>query len=207
MPRTNEDNQAIKDERKSKIMKASLRLFSTVGYDTVTINDITKTAHCSHGLFYHYFASKEELFHAIMEESKKNRISKKHPEGCDLSPVEFIQVFVDDMIRLLKSDDDECYLFNILLTGAYQKTLPPPPQVKLEKRKTRTINQLLEEKVSEGQKTNDCVPGDPHFLVKLFISTIRGLFFERVHMIDLSEYEPPKKELLENMLLVRKENV
>ena len=80
MPRTGEANALLKDERKESIMDAALRLFSISGYDTITINDITKAAHCSHGLFYHYFASKEELFHAIMEQTRK---PKEINHECD----------------------------------------------------------------------------------------------------------------------------
>lgn len=201
MPRTGEANALLKDERKESIMDAALRLFSISGYDTITINDITKAAHCSHGLFYHYFASKEELFHAIMEQTRK---PKEINHECDFeneTPKYIIESFISDVLSLLSSDDKDCYFFNIILTGAYQKTLPPPPNLSVAKRKPKPLNSILENAVKEGQQEGICIDGDPHFIVKLFISTIRGLFFERIHTTDLKKYEAPKKELLIRMLL------
>ena len=32
------------------------------GYDNATVDDIVKKAKCSHGLFYHYFKNKKEIF-------------------------------------------------------------------------------------------------------------------------------------------------
>lgn len=201
MPRTGEANALLKDERKESIMDAALRLFSISGYDTITINDITKAAHCSHGLFYHYFASKEELFHAIMEQTKKPKDFRPKEELDHFAPGIIIHGFINDVLYLLKSDDRDCYFFNIILTGAYQKTLPPPPNLSVAKKKPKPLNFILEQAVKDGQKEGICIDGDPHFIVKLFISTIRGLFFERIHTTDLKKYEAPKKKLLERMLL------
>lgn len=65
MPRTKDQFQEIKENRRTEILKASLPLFSLQGYDAVKIDDITKSCGCSHGLFYHYFTSKEDLFQTM----------------------------------------------------------------------------------------------------------------------------------------------
>jgi AcrR family transcriptional regulator len=51
MPKTPEQNQQIKEERKARILNTALRLFALRGYDSVVVNDITKESECSHGLF------------------------------------------------------------------------------------------------------------------------------------------------------------
>ena len=68
MPRTAEQNQAIKDRRRSKLLSYALKVFAANGYDHTAIDDITKPAKCSHGLFYHYFDSKEAIFRALIED-------------------------------------------------------------------------------------------------------------------------------------------
>ena len=65
MPRTAEQNNAIKDKRREKILQSSLRVFANANYDKVAIDDINKASHCSHGLFYHYFVSKEAVFRYV----------------------------------------------------------------------------------------------------------------------------------------------
>ena len=68
MPRTAEQNQNIKDRRRSKLLSFALKAYAANGYDHTAIDDITKPAKCSHGLFYHYFDSKEAVFAALIDE-------------------------------------------------------------------------------------------------------------------------------------------
>ena len=68
MPRTAEQNQAIKDKRRTKLLSYALKAFAANGYDHTAIDDITKPSKCSHGLFYHYFESKEVVFRALIED-------------------------------------------------------------------------------------------------------------------------------------------
>ncbi len=55
-------------ERKRRIIDTALQLFSENGYDKTSIRDIAKHAHMSLGLLYNYFASKEQLLEAIVQE-------------------------------------------------------------------------------------------------------------------------------------------
>ena len=55
MPKTEEQLLRLKENRRTDIVVAALKVFCEKGYDGATINDIVKKAKCSHGLFYHYF--------------------------------------------------------------------------------------------------------------------------------------------------------
>ena len=67
MPKSPEQNKAIQEKRRLDIKEKALRLFALEGFDSVSINDICKAAKCAHGLFYHYYASKEEIFNDILK--------------------------------------------------------------------------------------------------------------------------------------------
>ncbi len=76
MPRTEKQNQAIRDKRKAKITQEGIKLISMHGLNEVVIDDIAKEVGCSHGLFYHYYKKTEDLYAEIptfMMESKKIR--------------------------------------------------------------------------------------------------------------------------------------
>lgn len=47
---------------REKIIEAAFKLFLKRGYTGVSMNDLVKSSGLSKGAFYHYFASKEELF-------------------------------------------------------------------------------------------------------------------------------------------------
>lgn len=87
MPRSKELNQQMRDKRRESILRKSLRLFAYDGYDSLTVDGIADACRCSHGLFYYYFKSKEELFNAVVEtysakypalRAEINRIEEMH---------------------------------------------------------------------------------------------------------------------------------
>ena len=67
MPRTPQQNAIIRDKRRTKILLKTLKLFATKGFDEVTIDAISIESACSHGLVYHYFEKKEDIFNGLFE--------------------------------------------------------------------------------------------------------------------------------------------
>jgi AcrR family transcriptional regulator len=57
-----------KRDRREDILQASLHLFSEKGFHGTSMRDIARAANITEGLIYHYFASKRDLFRAIIEE-------------------------------------------------------------------------------------------------------------------------------------------
>ncbi len=68
-------------ERKRRIVETALQLFSESGYDKTSIRDIAKHANMSLGLLYNYFASKEQLLEAIVQEGieRSKALFRPHP--------------------------------------------------------------------------------------------------------------------------------
>jgi AcrR family transcriptional regulator len=57
-----------KRDRREDILRASLHLFAEKGFHGTSMRDIAREADITEGLIYHYFASKRDLFRAIIEE-------------------------------------------------------------------------------------------------------------------------------------------
>lgn len=68
-PRTADQNQALREESRARIITAALRLFSANGYERTTVRMIAEEAGVAQGLMYSHFASKEELLGAIFRQS------------------------------------------------------------------------------------------------------------------------------------------
>jgi AcrR family transcriptional regulator len=60
MPRSSQQNQRIKDERREQIMQAGLTVFAHNGLAAAKISDVAAAADLSYGLVYHYFRDKIE---------------------------------------------------------------------------------------------------------------------------------------------------
>ena len=65
-PRTTEQFEAIRQERKSEILDAALHVFAESGYHSSSVSQIAKRAKVSKGLMYNYFESKEEVLRTLM---------------------------------------------------------------------------------------------------------------------------------------------
>lgn len=65
MPRTEEQYELIRQEKKQLICQAALELFASKGYHSTSISLIAKEAKISKGLMYNYFKGKEDLLQTI----------------------------------------------------------------------------------------------------------------------------------------------
>jgi len=57
--------------KRSQIIAGARRVFIEMGFDAASMNDITRAAGVSKGTIYVYFANKEELFEALIEEERQ----------------------------------------------------------------------------------------------------------------------------------------
>src|SRR5580765_6118442 len=74
MPRSKQQNQQIKDERRRQIMDAAVKIFAEKGLSATMISDIAAASDLSYGLIYHYFHDKEELFIALVERAMQGTL-------------------------------------------------------------------------------------------------------------------------------------
>ena len=68
MPKSKEQFEQIRNERIKIILNSAATLFALKGYEGVSLDEVTKEAKCSHGLLYHYFSKKEQLYKAVLEQ-------------------------------------------------------------------------------------------------------------------------------------------
>jgi AcrR family transcriptional regulator len=57
------------ESRREELLGAAVRVFARKGFHTCRVSDIADEAGVSHGLVYHYFASKDEVLETIFREN------------------------------------------------------------------------------------------------------------------------------------------
>lgn len=72
MPKTAEQNATLRAESRAKIMAHALELFARYGYEQTSVRMIAQAAGISQGLLYNYFASKDQLLQALMQQSMQD---------------------------------------------------------------------------------------------------------------------------------------
>jgi AcrR family transcriptional regulator len=65
---TSRESSQTRRDRREDILQASLHLFADKGFHGTSMRDIARQANITEGLIYHYFASKRDLFRAIIDE-------------------------------------------------------------------------------------------------------------------------------------------
>jgi AcrR family transcriptional regulator len=71
-PRTPDQNQALRDATRAKLLAAALRVFAEYGYAGASIRRIAQEADVALGLLYSHFGGKRELLRAIFARSMED---------------------------------------------------------------------------------------------------------------------------------------
>lgn len=76
---------------RAALVAAARKVFEKRGYLDTRLSDITKAAKCSAGTFYTYFASKEEIFAAVLEVAQEDMMHPGMPRVAeDADPAQII---------------------------------------------------------------------------------------------------------------------
>jgi len=202
MPRTKQQYQEMKEERKESIVNTALFLFATHGYDSIKIDSITKASGCSHGLIYHYFPKKEDVFHAVMEKAIDVCYELYGEIDYTLTAKEALLQICKNINEALSSKDSNkaCVLCLVLNLHLQKENIPKPPKEKPKKSLPKKLFQQIYELVCLGQKENDFIECDPYVMTISFLSLIKGLSYNRLN-IGYKKFVCPEPQLLINMLL------
>jgi len=86
-----------KQNSKERILQSAIKLFSSRGFDGVSIGDIMRDAELTHGGFYAHFSSKQELYAKVIPvAARKSFRSKVSPESSGKEMVhELIDHYLD----------------------------------------------------------------------------------------------------------------
>jgi len=110
------------DERRKQILRVAIRLFSERGFSGTTTKEIAKAAGVSEAMVFRHYATKDELYHAILDH--------KACEGGDLNPFEWskeamakkddAELFYQLMLNALNHHEQDTEFMRLLLHSALE---------------------------------------------------------------------------------------
>jgi AcrR family transcriptional regulator len=114
-PRSAEQFEKIRTDRKEAIMESALKIFAEESYHATSVSRIAKDAGISKGLMYNYFDSKEELLNELIV-GVMDRLIKRFamPEEGELTNEEF-ERFIDLSFDVIQEDPLHMKLFFSLM--------------------------------------------------------------------------------------------
>ncbi|PKP22274.1 MAG: hypothetical protein CVU05_04660 [Bacteroidetes bacterium HGW-Bacteroidetes-21] len=110
-PKSIDQLQEIREQRKEQILSAALELFAQQGYHATSMQQISKNAGISKGLSYNYFESKDEILSTLFL-----RFSKEIMEMLDTNQDREItntevRQFIDNYFKYLEEKKEYCKFF------------------------------------------------------------------------------------------------
>jgi AcrR family transcriptional regulator len=194
MPRTQAANQRIREEQRAKILDSARKVFARKGM-AATMADVAAEASVSQGLAYRYFASKEALFHELVEQSVQSGIAgiQRIPQMPG-TPGERLG-FLVSMAWEGRREHPESYqlMYQVLSDEATSDNIR-----ELIGRQGQTYQDMLRQLIVEGQAAGEVAAGDPDQLVIVFLACLDGL-----SRLALREPEWVKRHFPETEFILR----
>ncbi len=195
-PRSEEFNAMIKDERREQILHAALMAFATKGFSATKISDIVAGANMSHGLVYHYFKSKEEIFSELLKRAMWGSAhSLEMVETAPISPLEKVRQTAKYILGAISDFEDTAYYFLIVIHASIMAGLEMDREQYA--RDSTMAMQAMARILKAGQETGEVIDGDPMAMTTAFFATIQGL---AMYKLAIGEFKMPDPEILVNMV-------
>ena len=191
-PRSEEQNEAIKDERREQILSGALRVFARKGYAAAKISDIVAKSGVSHGLVYHYFASKEEIFFELLKRAiDTSSETLLMVNELPLSPIEKVRQTASYILRGIGEFEESAYYFLIVIHASVMEG-PEPREVEAS-----TALETMAKILREGQERGEVKSGDTMEMSTVFFSAIQGL---AMYKLAMEHFKVPDPEILVNIV-------
>ena len=195
-PRSKEQNAIIKDERREQLLSAALRVFAHKGLAATKIGDIAAAAKLSHGLVYHYFDSKDDIFTELVRRAvyiANDTIGEigRRP----LEPIDKLRAIAETTMVGIAENEDGAYNFYLMMQAFASDA--GPEKAKEHMRELTVPAEVTCRAVAEGQAKGQVREGDPMEYAMVFWSAIQGLAVNRI--ASGAHFKMPDSSLLVRM--------
>jgi len=174
MPRSEEANTQIKDDRQKQILASALKVFIHKGFAAAKMGDIATEAGISYGLMYHYFQSKDEIYAELVRNAvDSSRRTIERIGADDSEPIDKMRSLAHVIVKSVDEHQSAGYSF-VLMMEAMTSGIYPVRAALHSHSQERPLARLVSV-VEEGQHRGQIAPGDPLELVLTFFSAVLGL--------------------------------
>lgn len=165
--------QQRSEETRTRIMDAAVKLFSSHGYNSSSVDDICKEAGISKGAFYHHFESKQILFLALLDVWLQT-IDTAIEASKDQTVPETFMLITEAYPYIFRTAGDNLPMFlEFWLIASRDKTVWDA-SIAPYRRYQKYFASLIKKGVEEGS----FVEVDPELTSRMIISTAMGLLLQ-----------------------------
>ena len=171
MPRTEAANQRIREAQRAKILEGAMKVFARKGM-AATMAEVAAAAGVSQGLAYRYFANKEAIVNALVEQAVQSGIAAlPHILEMPSTPGERLDMLFS---RLVEGRRESPEFYQLLYQAAGDEAAPDNLRELISKQ-GQNFQAVLRQLIVEGQATGEVAQGDPDQLVTAVMAYLDGL--------------------------------
>jgi AcrR family transcriptional regulator len=171
MPRTEAENQRIREAQRAKILDGARKAFARKGL-TVTMAEVADAAGVSQGLAYRYFANKEALLHALLEQAiQASSDGFQRLLEMPGTPGERLTFLLS---RILESRRDHPELYLLFYPELSDQVIADDIRALIDKQ-GQAFLETLRSLIVAGQATGEITGDDPDQLVISVLAYLDGL--------------------------------
>ena len=170
MPRSEEANRRVREVVTAKILEGARKVFARKGMGA-TMADIAAAARVSQGLAYRYFANKEAIIKALVQESIES--SSEFASVLDIpgTPGERLAFIISRLLQARRERPEFFMLF-------YQMLSDPAAADSIREEVSKrglAMTGVFRQLIIDGQATGEIAAGDPDQLVTALTVYLDGL--------------------------------
>jgi AcrR family transcriptional regulator len=183
-------------DRREQILEAALKVFAAKGFRGATNKEIAREAGITPGLIYWYFASKEDLYFAILE----NRVA---PETFPI-PVEHLKAFPPEQVLPMLAhfglsrldNQDSMNLLKIFVAEAAYSEKIRAMANKTFNRLLDTLSSYLASQMDQGRLRRD----DPVLCAQTFLAGLVASIMRRQFLGDPQMLAYTKDQIVDTVV-------
>lgn len=184
MPRSDAANQGIRDARRQRIIEVAAGVFAHQGLAGTKISHLAAAAEMSQGLLYRYFASKEEVFTAVVEMvDEASTLLVKQVSSQPNTAGEKLRWLTEQLLHIQYAMP----AFALVVAHALTNVTVPVEVRAIALHETETLRLAFSNIIREGQQSGEVISGNPDQLAMLYLTTLHSLalgspFFQRAEI-------------------------
>jgi AcrR family transcriptional regulator len=185
MPRSEEQLNDIRKQKKQLILDTALQLFAENGFHATSITQIAQKAGISKGLTYNYFNSKNEILDTIVEKGFDSIYSKfdLNHDGV-LTEEEFVY-FIEHSFKVLRSNME---FWKLYFTLMFQPNINETVHEKYSETSEQIFGMFYQLLLDKGSK-------DPESDMLMITSLLKGAFLTAITAPELFTPEKLDKNI------------
>ncbi|MGG4340491.1 TetR/AcrR family transcriptional regulator [Paenibacillus lautus] len=196
MAPSDKENQHLRDMRREQILDAAVKVFSRRGVIGTKMSMIAEVAGLSHGLLYHYFKSKDQLFTTLVEFAmEQSHSTMMYVYQLPGSPIEKIKTLTELIFR----EGNSAY-FMLIHQARTSDGVPESAKELIQRHSIKTYVDQLLPLFEEGQRVGEIADGDPQELISCYLTVISGLMLLDTQVNG--DYSKPDIDILLRIITV-----